>query len=49
MLLCDVLFESHNILFDYEEVINDPQEYIKLNDGIIYEIEVSKDPRLKKA
>lgn len=48
-LLCDILMETNNILYNYEEAIWDPEIYKNLTDNVIYEIEVSDDPRLAKA
>ena len=49
LLLSDVLLESHNVLYDFTKVIRDPESYSKLSDSIIFEIEMSEDPRLRKA
>ena len=49
LLLCDVLLESNNVLHDYTKVVRDPVLYSKLSDSVIFEIEMSEDPRLKKA
>lgn len=49
LLLCDVLLESHNILYNFEECIFDMEKYVGLTDYILYEIEFSTDIRLKKA
>jgi HD superfamily phosphohydrolase len=48
-LLCDVLQESNGILHNYMEVVYDWENYAKLNDSILYEIEYSTDVRLEKA
>jgi len=47
-MIRDALVES-NSKFDFISKIYDPEEYYKLNDNIIYEIEHSKEPELKKA
>lgn len=49
IILCDVLKASHKILYDFEEVIYDPEKYTYLTDNIVYDIQVSSDPRLEKA
>ena len=49
LMVCDVLFECNKILYDFEEVIWDPERYVMLDDSIIDEIVCSRDPRLKKA
>lgn len=49
LMVCDVLFECNNILYDFEKIIYDPEEYLLLDDSIIDEIITSDDPRLKKA
>jgi len=48
-LLCDVIKEAHNILYDFEKAIFDPVAYTYLTDNILYEIQASDDPRLAKA
>ena len=49
LLLSDVLLECQNVLYDFTKVIWDPEEYSRLSDSIIFEVEMSEDPRLKKA
>jgi deoxynucleoside triphosphate triphosphohydrolase SAMHD1 len=49
LMVCDVLFECHNVLYDFVKVVYDPEQYLKLDDSIIDEIVHSEDPRLKKA
>lgn len=47
-MIRDILFEA-NSKYDFIGIIQDPERYYQLNDSIIYEIERSEDPRLKKA
>ncbi len=49
IILCDVLKASHGILYNFDEVIFDPAQYTYLTDNIIYDIQVSEDPRLATA
>ncbi len=49
IILCDVLKASNNVLYNFEEVIYDPEQYTYLTDNIIYDIQVSEDPRLGPA
>ena len=49
IILCDVLKASHNILYKFDEVIFDPEQYTYLTDNIMYDIQVSEDPRLAPA
>lgn len=49
IILCDVLKAAQNVLYDFREVIFDPEQYTYLTDNILYEIQVSEDERLKKA
>lgn len=49
LLVCDVLLESHKILYDFTEALRNPDEYLKLNDQVIFEIEMSENPALAKA
>lgn len=37
------------MLYDFTKVIRDPVSYSKLSDSILFEIEMSTDPRLRKA
>lgn len=46
LILCDVLKAAHKVLYDFEQVIYDPKEYIYLTDNILYEIEMSDKPAL---
>jgi hypothetical protein len=48
-MVCDVLLECNKVLYDFENVIYDPEQYLMLDDSIIDEIITSEDPRLKKA
>lgn len=49
IILCDVLKAAHGLLYDFEKVIYDPEQYTYLTDNIIYDIQVSSDPQLKPA
>ena len=49
IILCDVLKASHGILYNFDEVIFDPEKYTYLTDNIIYDITVSEDARLAPA
>ena len=49
IILCDVLMAAHKVLYNFEEAIWDPETYTQMTDNIIYEIQVSKDPRLLPA
>ena len=49
IILCDVLKAAHGILCNFEEVIFDPEKYTYLTDNILYDIQVSTDPRLAQA
>ena len=49
IILCDVLMASNKVLYDFEEIIYDPERYTYLTDNIIFDIQMSSDPRLKKA
>ena len=49
IILCDVLKASHGILYNFDEVIFDPEKYTYLTDNIMYDIQVSEDPRLGPA
>lgn len=37
------------MLYDFDKVIFDPEQYTYLNDNIIFDIQMSSDPRLAKA
>ena len=49
IILCDVLKASHGILYNFDEVIFDPEKYTYLTDNIMYDIQVSEDVRLAPA
>ena len=49
LIVCDIIRESDGILYDYLDVIYDPERYIHLDDSLLHEIRVSDDPRLAKA
>jgi HD superfamily phosphohydrolase len=38
IILCDVLKEADNVLYNFLDVIYDPAEYTYLTDNILYEI-----------
>ena len=38
IILCDVLKASNKILYDFEEIIYDPERYTYLTDNIIFDI-----------
>jgi hypothetical protein len=46
IVLSDILMASHKVLYDYEEVIYDAERYTYLTDNILYDIQMSTDPRL---
>ena len=48
LMIQDILVEA-NLKYNFLEIIRNPEEYTKLNDNIIHEIALSKDPSLKKA
>lgn len=48
LMIRDALIEA-NPKYNFINKIYDPEEYSKLNDNILYEIEYSKDKSLKKA
>jgi hypothetical protein len=48
-LLCEILKEADNVLYNFKEVIWDPAAYTYLTDNILFEIEMSDDPRLARA
>lgn len=48
-LILDILKETNHTLYNYLEVIEDPAQYIEMDDSIIHEVRVSIDPRLAKA
>ena len=48
-MVCDILLECHQVLYDFTKVIFDPNSYIKLDDTIIEEIRCSDEPKLFKA
>lgn len=47
-MLCDILLDV-NQHYHFEEIIQNPSEYYKLNDTIIEQIECSRDPSFSKA
>jgi hypothetical protein len=49
IILCDVLKAAHKVLYDFEEAIFDPVRYTYLTDNIIFDIQMSADPRLGPA
>lgn len=49
IILCDVLKAAHKVLYDFEEIIYDPERYTYLTDNIIFDIQMSQDPRLAPA
>ena len=49
IVLSDILMASHKVLYDYEEVIYDAERYTYLTDNILYDIQMSTDPRLQRA
>ena len=48
-MVCDILIECNNVLYDFKNVIYNPELYLKLDDSIIDEIIQSEDPRLQNA
>jgi HD superfamily phosphohydrolase len=38
IILCDILKAAHKVLYDFEKVIYDPEQYTYLTDNILYEI-----------
>jgi len=48
LMFSDILKEARHV-YDFEKIIFDPNLYCKLTDNIIYEIELSEDPRLEKS
>ena len=49
IILCDILKAAHKVLYNFEEIIFDPEQFTMLSDNILYEIQVSEDVRLKEA
>ena len=49
LMVCDILLDCNNVLYDFKSIIYDPIAYTKLDDTIIEEIRYSNDPRLKRA
>jgi hypothetical protein len=43
------LKEANKVLYDFENIIFDMEQYTYLTDNILYEIQMSEDPRLVKA
>ena len=48
-LLLDILRETDGHLYNYLEAIQDPEQYIQLDDSIIHEVRTSDEPELEKA
>ena len=48
-LILDILKETNGVLYDYLEVIKDPELYLDMEDSIIHEVRISDDTRLLKA
>lgn len=48
-LILDILKETNGVLYDYLEVIRDPELYLDMEDSIIHEVRISDDTRLAKA
>ena len=48
-MVVDVLIEVNKVLYDFEKVIMDPEQYVMLDDSIIDEILTTEDDRLEKA
>lgn len=48
-LICDILMECQGKLYDFLDIIKDPEEYKYLDDTILQEIRMSTDPALEKA
>ena len=49
IMVCDVLYQCHKVLYDFEEIIYNPEKYVHLDDSIIDEVRCSDDKRLDKA
>lgn len=49
IILCDILKEAHHRMFNFEEIIYKPAEYVNLTDNILYDIQISPNPEMKKA
>jgi deoxynucleoside triphosphate triphosphohydrolase SAMHD1 len=49
IILCDILKAAHKVLCDFEQIIYDPEQYTYLTDNIIFDIQMSPDPRLAPA
>ena len=45
----DILKETNGVLYNYLEVIRNPELYLDMEDSIIHEVRISDDPRLEKA
>jgi len=48
-LICDILMEAHGKLYNFLDLIRDPDEYKYLDDSILHEIRLSEDPAMTKA
>lgn len=48
-VILDILKETDGVLYDYLDAINDPEEYLNMDDSIIHEVRVSTCPELAKA
>ena len=49
LLILDILQECEGVLYNFLEAVNDPEQYLYLEDSIIHEVRISTDPRLKRA
>lgn len=45
----DILNETNNRLYNYLDVVEDPEQFIHLDDSILQEVRMSEDPELEKA
>ena len=48
-LILDIFKETNMTLYNYLEIIEDPTQYIEMDDSIIHEVRISDDPALAKA
>lgn len=48
LMICDI-FTQANPKYKFQELVQNPKEYLKLTDYILEEIEFSKDPALEKS
>lgn len=48
-LLLDIMIPTHGVLVNYLEAIRDPEQYVNLDDSIIHEIRMSREPELARS